>query len=143
MKRKNPGFADKINHLRLRLEPIHPLPWGAPHPSFPKTLLHYHLLTEAELDSMAHFYSQSTPSRFTFSYPVAMGWDKEFLEDEELTQSERVAIKRRKLGKFIGLRGCETPVQEVARKIKRLERRLEAAVAEERKEKKHPHFRGL
>jgi len=143
MKRKNPDFADKVSHLRLHLEPIYPLPWGLPHASFPKTLLQYHLLTENELDSMAHYYSQSTLNKFTFSYPVAMGWDKEFLEDKDVADTERVAIKRRKFGKFIGLRGCETPVQEVARKIKRLEKRLDAAMAEERKERKHPHFRGL
>ncbi|KAK4907137.1 hypothetical protein LTR28_000501, partial [Elasticomyces elasticus] len=49
-------LAQKINKLKLKLHPLVPLPMGPPHPAFPKTLMHYHLLTEEELDSIAHYY---------------------------------------------------------------------------------------
>lgn len=39
----------------------------------------------------------------------------------------RISIKRRKFGRFIGLRGCDTPVEEVEDKA-RWERRREANV---------------
>lgn len=119
----------------------------------------YHLLTEEELDSIAHYYHQSTPGIWTMSYPASMNWDKDFLakpsgsqqpanrharrlsreeqhwldsliSDVEkleepyvpqptgpnyagLTEQERIRIKRRKVGKFIGLVGMETPIEEI------------------------------
>ncbi|EMF13803.1 uncharacterized protein SEPMUDRAFT_85001, partial [Sphaerulina musiva SO2202] len=61
--RRNSALAKKIATLQLRLAPLVPLPAGPPHPAFPDTLLAFHLLTEAELDSIAHYYHQSTPSQ--------------------------------------------------------------------------------
>ena len=180
-----------------------PLPSGPPHPAFPKTLLAFHLLTEDELDSIAHHYHQSTPGPWTHHYPALMNWDKGFLarrssssssgtqgrspkasaadvdaaleadvpeeafletlmttvrdlqregqkkglatlpsspEDSSssssspsaaaaaaganagnpyagLSDKDRIRIKRRKVGKFIGLVGMETPVEEIAGRI--------------------------
>lgn len=44
-------------------------------------------------------------------YPAEMHWDRRFLssiEDEQL----RNRMKKRMVGRFIGLRGCETPAEE-------------------------------
>ncbi|THW77374.1 hypothetical protein D6D19_02304 [Aureobasidium pullulans] len=166
MATKKDQLAARIAHLKLRLAPLVPLPTGSPHPDFPKTLLDYHLLTEEQLDGIASYYHQSTPSIWTHQYPACMNWDKEMLEKrrasvaqhlrrasqvesnawweellaaeeeenkvvvvggkrrpsvqfaEGLTDGERVAIKRRKLGKFIGLMNCETPVEEIEGRLR-------------------------
>ena len=156
----------------------------------------FHLLTEDELDSIAHYYHQSTPGPWSDQYPANMNWDKEFLArpkqspkrtghsrrlsaDEKLflhslmqtvedlqqgpvlrsqslpspssshqagssssssssgnpyaglSDKERIRIKRRKVGKFIGLVGMETPVEEVAGRI---EASLERAIERSREE---------
>jgi hypothetical protein len=193
----NTLLSKKIATLQLELAPLVPLPEGPPHPAFPKTLLAFHLLTEDELDSIAHHYHQSTPGPWTQHYPALMNWDKEFLakprdklpkksaggqtasaeevdaaleadvsekefletlmetvrdlrsttppspnlkSSEEatnesfgsvttsptsrtsnpfagLSDKDRIRIKRRKVGKFIGLVGMETPVEEIAGRI--------------------------
>jgi len=189
--RRNSALAKKIATLQLTLAPLVPLPSGPPHPSFPKTLMAFPLLTEAELDSIAHYYHQSTPGPWTQSYPAQMNWDKEFLaapaatvvaaaaeeskgrrlsvQEKEfitdllktvedlrypivpsqpeaadssstsatrnpyagLTERERIRIKRRKVGKFNGLVGMETPVEEIAARIRAS---LERAVEKSREE---------
>jgi len=43
---------------------------GLPHPAFPATLLNYHLLTDAQLDDLAHFYHQRTPGPDSLRYPM-------------------------------------------------------------------------
>ncbi|KAK5172167.1 uncharacterized protein LTR77_003805 [Saxophila tyrrhenica] len=192
--RRNSVLAKKIATLQLRLAPLVPLPSGPPHPAFPKTLMAFHLLTEDELDSIAHYYHQSTPSIWSNHYPSNMNWDKEFLakppppppsptspqsggveksrrhsrrlsqqeqawiedlmktvEDLQnpivqsqpegsaaasnqyagLTDKERIRIKRRKVGKFIGLVGMETPVEEIAGRI---QASLDRAVERSREE---------
>lgn len=203
--RRNSTLAKKIATLQLSLAPLVPLPSGAPHASFPRTLLSFHLLTEDELDSIAHYYHQSTPGPWSNHYPANMNWDKDFLakkptrltkapattttvragaghakcssQDEQLflsnlmttvsdlrnsvsvpststptstsassssssaavnpyadlTDKERIRIKRRKVGKFIGLVGMETPVEEIAGRI---QASLERAVAAGREELK-------
>lgn len=77
--RRNSALSKKIATLQLELAPLVPLPSGPPHPAFPKTLLAFHLLTEDELDSIAHHYHQSTPGPWTHHYPALMNWDKDFL----------------------------------------------------------------
>ncbi|KAF2099845.1 hypothetical protein NA57DRAFT_75349 [Rhizodiscina lignyota] len=225
---KRKELKSTIDLLKSRLHPLYPQPiGGAPHPKFPKTIIHWLLLTEDELDSIAHYYGQSTPNKYTNKYPAPMGWDKEFLAkpdvispqlmpwDEDwlvqfgsgrqdslnsnscastpnqisstcaefsslttseaasetlsspqstfgdhntgsnhrrhrhppivgtampeadppypvtpkaLTTKERVCIKRRKLGKFMGLRGCETPVAEMELRVRFLEAKLGRAI---------------
>jgi hypothetical protein len=161
---KKDQLASRIAHLKLHLAPLVPLPTGNPHPDFPQTLLNYHMLTEDQLDSIASYYHQSTPSIWTHQYPACMNWDKEMLakrrqasvvhqlgrgsqggentqwmeallvaeKSEEMAKTtvfaprrtsvqfaegfsdvERLAIKRRKFGKFIGLMDCETPIDEI------------------------------
>jgi hypothetical protein len=51
---------------------------------------------------------------------------------ELLSDEERLRVKRRMVGKFIGLMGCDTPIAEVKRKIKFFEDRLERSIRLER-----------
>ncbi|KAM0712247.1 hypothetical protein Q7P37_011341 [Cladosporium fusiforme] len=85
--RRNSALSKKIATLQLELAPLVPLPSGPPHPAFPKTLLAFHLLTEDELDSIAHHYHQSTPGPWTQHYPALMNWDKDFLARPAQTSS--------------------------------------------------------
>ena len=127
---RNPALAKKIQSLQLKIAPMVPMPdGGRPHSSYPKTILHFWLLTEAQLDSIAHYYHQSTPGAYTNSYPATMNWDSAFFArlaaTERLSSEQRIAMKRRKLGKFIGLRNCDTPIEEVAFKLQLLEAELQ------------------
>ncbi|CAI0643020.1 unnamed protein product [Colletotrichum noveboracense] len=115
---RNAGFQEKMRQMRLPLVPLVQMSTGAVHPEFPATLLNFWLLTEAQLDDLARFYHQKTPSPWSASYPCPITW-KSGLTLEE---------KRRKIGKFIGLRyvefdytrdvvyydprtGCDTPIR--------------------------------
>lgn len=99
--RRNPAFRDKLKQMSLRLSPLVQVTTGRVHPSFPATLLNFWLLTDDELEQLANFYHQRRPCYWTYRYPRPVTWT------EGLTLEE----KRRKMGKFIGLRGCETPVK--------------------------------
>ena len=122
---RNPALAKKIEQLQLTIRPFYHIPTCAPPiPDFPKTILHFHLLTEQQLDVIAHYYDQSTPTEHTFWYPAPMNWDKAFFDRLPSTtegDAMRLGVKRRKVGKFIGLRGCETPAEEIAFKLQLLE----------------------
>ncbi|KKY16922.1 hypothetical protein UCDDS831_g06655 [Diplodia seriata] len=126
--KKSPAFARKLAHLRLSIAPIYPLPDGPPHVDFPATMLQFHLLTEAQLDALARYYSQSAPDEWTGQYPAAMGWDADFLADPALADADRVRIKLRKFGRFVGLRGCDTPVDETVARLRLAEARLEREI---------------
>lgn len=94
---RNAGLQEKMRQMRLPLVPLVQMSTGAVHPEFPATLLNFWLLTEAQLDDLARFYHQKTPSPWSASYPCPITW-KSGLTLEE---------KRRKIGKFIGLRYVE------------------------------------
>jgi hypothetical protein len=94
-----PRLQAKIAQMALPLAPLVRLTTGDIHPSFPETLLQYWLLTDSQLEELAHFYHQRTPCRLTQHYPKPITWD------QNLTLEE----KRRKWGKFMGFRGCDTP----------------------------------
>ncbi len=99
LERRNPALHAKITQMALPLAPLVQLTTGDIHPVFPKTLLAFWLLTDAELDALAHFYHQRTPCPWTAHYPCPVAWPAGLPLEE----------KRRKMGKFIGLRGCESP----------------------------------
>jgi hypothetical protein len=99
---KNAAFQEKLRQMRLQLAPLVQLTTGAAHPAFPSTLLGFWLLTDEQLESMAHFYHQRTPSTWTDQYPCPVPWSSE----------APLETKRRRLGRFIGLRGCESPFLE-------------------------------
>ncbi|KAH8815107.1 hypothetical protein F5884DRAFT_164413 [Xylogone sp. PMI_703] len=98
---RNPHFTAKISQLAYRLAPLVRVTTGTVHPSFPATVLNYHLLTESQLDELAEFYHQKTRCRYTSQYPCPVEWGS------DLTLTD----KRRKFGRFIGLRGCDTPLR--------------------------------
>lgn len=119
------ALQEKLRHMQLALEPIFQLPAGEPHPQFPETMLQFNLLTEELLDSFAHYYHQAEYGEYTFEYPDCMGWDVHYFDTLDIVK--RVAVKRRKFGKFIGLRGCQTPTEELAARLELLETRTREA----------------
>lgn len=125
----------RLAHLLRPLCPLVSVETGLAHPDFPQTLLQYHLLTDKQLDDLAHYYHQRTPGHHSMNYPmpvVARWWApaEEELEEGEIDEmedirkilgtmdaerSERVAgieEKRRRFGRFLGLRNCESSVGE-------------------------------
>lgn len=96
----NPEFAQKLDQMRLNLSPLVQITTGYIHPAFPRTVLQFWLLTDHQLEELAHFYHQRTPSHLTGQYPCPVNWNS----------SLPVEDKRRKIGRFIGLRGCESPI---------------------------------
>ncbi|KAJ4394743.1 hypothetical protein N0V93_003962 [Gnomoniopsis smithogilvyi] len=101
---RNKALDKKIQQMALPLAPLVQLTSGHVHPAFPSTLLSFWLLTSEQLDELAQFYHQRSPCQWTRHYPCPISWA------EGLTVEE----KRRKIGKFIGLRGvtiqCDTPI---------------------------------
>ncbi|MCJ1299165.1 hypothetical protein MMC08_001957 [Hypocenomyce scalaris] len=149
---KSPSLlARRLQHLLTPLHPLFSITTGTPHPSFPRTLLAYHLLTEAELDSLAHFYHQRTPCEWSASYPASLTPGKWWRAEGGVSSMDvvaRVQRKRRRFGRFVGLRDCESPVvdegmgegfegdergvEEVRRRVDReVRRKLEKAEEEE------------
>lgn len=97
---KNPALAHKLRQMALPLAPLVQLTTGRVAPCFPANVLSFWLLTDAQLDALAAFYHQRTPSAWTAQYPCPVWpWCAEWPIKE----------KRRKIGKFIGLSGCDTP----------------------------------
>lgn len=105
----NPALQSKLAEMSLRLSPLVQITTGNVHPAFPRNLLAFWLLTEEQLDSLAHFYHQRTPCQWTWQYPCPVPWPASWRTSGGLT----IEQKRRKLGRFIGLRGCETPIGEL------------------------------
>ncbi|KAF1810648.1 hypothetical protein P152DRAFT_400664 [Eremomyces bilateralis CBS 781.70] len=140
--RTNPEFQRKLAKLRLKIHPILSLHTGRSAPEFPATLLHFNLLTEAQLDELAHYYSQCCQDETTASYGKSMDWDASYYDEyfgegKCFRESRRVWVKRRRFGRFIGMRGCDTPVDEVQKRlswmVERLEEQLEDVKREDRK----------
>ena len=131
-RRQKPTLSPVITRMNFPLAALHPLPQGLPHPRFPSSILSYHLLTEEECDSLAKYYHQwvNSPCIWTRGYPTTMDWDHEFFEHVGQTRGPqaKLDIKRRKIGRFIGLRGCDTPVEEVDERNKWYEKRDRMAV---------------
>ena len=102
-------------------------------------MLKLFLLTEVQLDAMAHYYSQVTPNAQTFQYPQTMNWNKDILTkptpDEpdscRLSDLERLKIKMRMFARFIGMRGAETPSWEYERQIEILKAKIERSIEDE------------
>ncbi|KAL2000442.1 hypothetical protein VTN02DRAFT_3063 [Thermoascus thermophilus] len=107
----HPSFLPAVQHLARPLVPLVSITTGRPHPDFPRTILAYHLLSSAQLDDLARHYHQVWPPvPETFGYPLRVpawiGTAHEHAVDIE--------TKRRRFGRFVGLRGCESPVQDSA-----------------------------
>jgi hypothetical protein len=100
-------------------------------------MLELFLLTEDQLDAMARYYSQSTPSALTHCYPQTMDWDNPFLAKDEsipaacrLSDHERLKVKMRMFAKFIGLR-AEIPSWEHERQVEILKANVHRSIEEE------------
>ena len=98
---KNPALAWKLEEMRLPLSPLVHICSGLPHPEFPLAVLQFWLLTDAQLESLAHFYHQRTPGPLSAHYPCPITWDSRWPLEQ----------KRRKIGQFIGLKGCLSPLK--------------------------------
>lgn len=94
---RNPKLAHKLRQMALPLSPLVQLTTGTVHPNFPATVLHFWLLTNDQLESLASFYHQTRPSPWSSQYPCPVRWRSDVPLEE----------KRRRMGRFIGLRGCE------------------------------------
>lgn len=97
-KQRNEELEKKIQQMALPLAPLVQLTSGTAHPAFPSTLLNFWLLTNDQLEELALFYHQRWPCQYTQHYPCPITWT------DDLTLEE----KRRKIGKFIGLRGVSS-----------------------------------
>lgn len=137
---RNPELALKISQMRLTIAPIVHVVTGFPAPDYPFTMLELFTLTEAQLDRLAEYYSQThTPTELTRKYPTSMDWSKPALqtnltlpEDCKLTDIERLKIKMRMFARFIGMRGADTPLWEHERAIQILGNRVGHAVRQEK-----------
>lgn len=69
-------FGEVAAHLAAPIAPLISTTTLCPHPSFPRTLLAYNLLSSAELDALAAYYHQTSPKRESWTYPapVAARW---------------------------------------------------------------------
>jgi len=120
---QSPAFREKLRQMCLTLAPLVNVTTGKAHPAFPATLLGFWLLTESQLESLASFYHQRTPCHLTYYYPCPIKWRPDLPLEE----------KRRKIGKFIGLRGCDSPPR-VRSEDEILEDARRARMAEEEEE---------
>lgn len=140
----NPSYATAFSHLRTPLVPLISVTTGLPHPEFPRTLLQYHLLTHDQLDALARWYHQSDPlSDESWRYPAPIPpFTAEFGRDSGVFADIPLETKRRRWGRFIGLRGCESPGLDCAEDAgrgegvaERMEREWKRAMLRMREEK--------
>lgn len=134
--KRRPALQQKLDSMRLTIAPIVHVKTGLPPLDYPRTMLQLFLLTEAQLDSMAQFYSQVHPTPLTDLYPQTMDWNRPILDKPKegedtsftVTDLERLKIKMRMFARFIGMRGAETPHWELERQIEILGERVRRAV---------------
>lgn len=105
----HPDFLALLRHLEARLSPLVSCDTGKTHPDFPATMLAFNLLTHEQCDALCrHFHQVWPPVRETGQYPVPIrpwiGSQFEAMMDLD--------TKRRRIGQFIGLSGCESPIYE-------------------------------
>ncbi|OJJ71610.1 hypothetical protein ASPBRDRAFT_30022 [Aspergillus brasiliensis CBS 101740] len=131
-----------LNHLRTPLHALVSSTTGHEHPDFPRSLLQYNLLTSEQLDRLAvHFHQVHPPVRGTFWYPVLI---VPWLKRDHGTYVNRVVdgkeevgleVKRRRFGRFIGLRGCEESSSSGNERRRRGRRRARARARERERER--------
>ncbi|KAL8666648.1 MAG: hypothetical protein Q9202_001186 [Teloschistes flavicans] len=109
-------FRRKLSHLSYPLAPLLSITSGISHPSFPTTILAYHLLTEQQLDELAHWYHQRTPGEWSLCYPLPVvgRWWVGTSGNGNGNGRPGIEDKRRRFGRFVGLGGCESPVGGLA-----------------------------
>ncbi|KAG9201163.1 hypothetical protein G6514_006076 [Epicoccum nigrum] len=148
---RNPEFAQKISQMRLTIAPIIHVATGRPAPEYPHTMLSFFTLTEAQLDALAQYYSQTNSlDVLKYQYPQTMDWAAPFLEhdpalpdDCKLTEMERLKVKMRMFARFIGMRGADTPSWEYERQVEILGNKISHLVRQEEEKSRFKEFRGL
>lgn len=101
LRARNPALATKIAQMKLQLSPLVRIDNGAIHPWFPLSVLHYWLLTDEQCEALAHFYHQRSPGPWSAHYPCPVEWSSKASLEQ----------KRRRIGRFIGLQGCDSPIK--------------------------------
>ncbi|TVY92664.1 hypothetical protein LAWI1_G001801, partial [Lachnellula willkommii] len=81
--RQNPALEAKIAQMARTLRPLVRVTNGAHHPSFPLTILNFHLLTSEQCDDLAHHFHQRTPCEWTGLYPMRIEWRNDATLDEK------------------------------------------------------------
>lgn len=114
-------FEGLVDHLRNELTPLISVRTGKPHPAFPRSILQYQLLTHDQLDDLARHYHQTIDAgEERWLYPCPIGWGKVWCGRVPVTATETdggrrlvdLKTKRRRWGRFIGLKNCESPTAE-------------------------------
>jgi hypothetical protein len=146
---RNPALAHKIAEMRLTIAPIVHVETGVPAPEFPSTMLDLFLLTEAQLDSLAAYYSQTHLTDLTNQYPQTMNWRQEFLDTSDtlpencrLGELERLKIKMRMFARFIGMRGADTPRWEYDRQLEILRNKIQKKIMDEEEKTLRKFYQG-
>lgn len=142
---RNHEIRARVAHLSRPLVPLVSVRDGRSHPAFPTSILQYQLLTHEQLDGLARWYHQTGDAgeeRWLYPKPISPG--KAWIGEEETTDTVvDLQTKRRRWGRFIGLRGCETPegddesIEEMEARLERqwidgIRRAREAAAAREK-----------
>lgn len=137
-----------VAHLASQLVPLISVRTGQAHPGFPKSLLQYHLLTHDQLDDLARWYHQTIDAgEERWMYPCPIAWDKVWCDSsssstsitENVSRRQLVDLdtKRRRWGRFIGLKGCDSPVEEQQESLtERMEREWRAALRKAEEEQR-------
>lgn len=127
-------LLSSLDYMRTNLKPLVSITTGCSHPEFPISLLQFHLLTHATLDSLAKWYHQTLEDNIPGAdgtilserYPAPIlasrVWIRNSWESNLFPPGTSIDgvgdgqiqidlnAKRRRFGRFIGLRGCESPI---------------------------------
>ncbi|KAJ5731401.1 uncharacterized protein N7483_005909 [Penicillium malachiteum] len=105
----HPDFRRLIEILSQPLHPLRSCTSNQAPANFPKTLFAWQVLTHEQLDGLARFFHQtSPPTSETKNYPLPI--DKPWV-GPKADPSVTVETKRLRFGRFIGLKGCESPLE--------------------------------
>ncbi|KAJ6103306.1 hypothetical protein N7486_005733 [Penicillium sp. IBT 16267x] len=106
----HPDFTAALDYLRQKLHPLVSCTTAQIPPDFPRTMLSYHLLTNDQLDNLARYFHQTSPpvsETYMYPAPIQKPWVGTAMETDVDLET-----KRRHFGRFIGLRGCDSPIVE-------------------------------
>ncbi|KAJ5622374.1 hypothetical protein N7528_005606 [Penicillium herquei] len=107
-----PSYSEFKRLIEIFNQPLHPLRSCTSNQSpanFPKTLFAWQVLTHEQLDDLARFFHQtSPPTSETRNYPLPI--DKPWV-GPKADPFVTLETKRLRFGRFIGLQGCESPLE--------------------------------
>ncbi|KAJ6015430.1 hypothetical protein N7540_010021 [Penicillium herquei] len=107
-----PPHPDFTRLIEIFSQPLHPLRSCTSNQApanFPKTVFAWQVLTNEQLDDLARFFHQTSPPTLeTRNYPLPI--DKPWI-GPKADPFVTVETKRLRFGRFIGLKGCESPLE--------------------------------